>query len=124
MYEDLKKYPTLAKAAREVPLNPVVLDEHRTEPVSPEADSITHPESALWASLFNVRYQMLLLDLLLALSTSREREPDLRKQLMSWAAHNEMEFVKQIGQLLPTLPRHPGNTNLRRRAVRNRPVSA
>ncbi len=113
MYEDLQRNPALAAAAREVPLNPVVADEHRTEPVSAEADSITDPESVLWAKLFNARYQMLLLDLLLALSTSRETEPDLRKDLMCWATRNEMEFLKQIGQLLPNLPRHAGSRNLR-----------
>jgi hypothetical protein len=113
IYEDLKANPGLAGAARSVPLSPVVLDSHRTEPVDSEAEPITHPASKLWAKLFNVRYQMLLLDVLLALSTSRKRDPGLRRKLTTWAARYEMEFLKQIGQLLPNLPRHRHSTQLR-----------
>ena len=85
IYEDLKANPKLAKAARPVPVNPVVWGTDRKEPVAPESQSITHPESKLWATLFNVRYQMLLLDVLLALSTSRGGDPEMPKQLTSWA---------------------------------------
>jgi hypothetical protein len=110
IYEDLQAAPRLAHAAMEVPINPVVRNPAQKEPVAPGAQAITHPESKLWASLFNVRYQMLLLDILLALSTSR-RPPHgkLRTTLTTWAAAHEMEFLKRIGQLLPTLPRtHQG----------------
>jgi hypothetical protein len=113
IYNDLEANPALATVARRVPLNPVVRDSHRKEPVRKEAESITHPESKLWAQLFNVRYQMLLLDILVALSTSREADPDLRKVLTTWAGRHEMEHLKQIGQLLPTLPRHLGSKLLR-----------
>jgi hypothetical protein len=113
IYNDLEDNPALAAAARHVPLNPVVRDSHRMEPVGSDAEFITHPESKLWAQLFNVRYQMLLLDVLLALSTSRDTAPDLRSDLTAWAGRYEMEFLKQIGQLLPTLPRHPGSKRLR-----------
>jgi Ferritin-like len=106
MYDELRGNPKLALAARPVPLNPFVPRADRKEPVQREADPITHPESKLWADLFNVRYQMLLLDVLLALSTSRSSNRKLRATLTSWAAGNEMEHLKQIGQLLPTLPRH------------------
>jgi hypothetical protein len=113
IYEDLTGNPALAGAAREVPLNPVVPGVHRTEPVRTEAEPITHPETKLWAQLFNTRYQMLLLDILLALSTSRDRDPDLRSKVTKWAKRDEMEYLKQIGQLLPNLPRHRGSTRLR-----------
>jgi hypothetical protein len=113
IYDELKSHPDLAAAARAVPLNPFVRDTHRTEPVDPGAESITNPETQLWANLFNARYQMLLLDVLLALSTSRDRHPDLRTELIAWASRNEMEFLKQIGQLLPNLPRHRGSADLR-----------
>lgn len=116
IYEDFKRHPDLSKAAMAVPLNPVVLNSHRTEPVDPESEPITHPESSLWAQLFNTRYQMLLLDVLLALSTSLDRkrgDPELRSTLSGWASRNEMEFLKRMGQLLPTLPRHEGSTHPR-----------
>jgi hypothetical protein len=112
IYEDLRAHPDLLAAARRVPLNPVVHDRHRKEPVQADAEFITHPESKLWAQLFNVRYQMLLLDILIALSTSRSQAAGLRSTLTSWASAHEMEHLKRIGQLLPTLPRHPGKTNL------------
>jgi hypothetical protein len=94
-------------------LNPIVPGVHRTEPVRAEAESITHPETRLWAQLFNTRYQMLLLDVLLALSTSRANDPDLRSELTTWAGRFEMEYLKQIGQLLPNLPRKRGSKRLR-----------
>jgi hypothetical protein len=106
IYEDLEAEPRLAHAARDVPVNPVVLNRAQQEPVAAGAQSITHPQSKLWASLFNVRYQMLLLDVLLALSNSRYgSQSKLRGTLTNWAAGHEMEFLKRIGQLLPTLPR-------------------
>jgi hypothetical protein len=106
IYEDLEAEPRLAHAARDVPVNPVVLNRAQQERVAAGAQTITHPQSRLWASLFNVRYQMLLLDVLLALSTNRhEPQGELRGTLTNWAAGHEMEFLKRIGQLLPTLPR-------------------
>lgn len=113
MYDELESSPSLSRAARKVPLNPVIKDSHRSEPVAPLADFITYPESVLWARLFNTRYQMLLLDILLGLSTSRNRDPGLREQLLTWGARWEMEFLKQIGQLLPSLPRHKGSKYLK-----------
>ena len=113
IFNDLRENPALLAAARSVPLNPVVRNRHRTEPVQPGADCITHPESRLWAQLFNFRYQMLLLDVLLALSTSRFDNPRLRSSLTQWAGRHEMEHLKQIGQLLPALPRHFRSKRLR-----------
>jgi len=113
IYDKLTSHPHLTAAARAVPLNPFVLDSHRTEPVSPGAEAITNPETQLWAKLFNARYQMLLLDVLLALSTSRVRDPKLRTELITWASRNEMEFLKQIGQLLPNLSRDRGSPEKR-----------
>jgi hypothetical protein len=94
-------------------LNPVVPDRHRKDPVHAGAEFITHPESRRWAKLFNIRYQMLLLDMLLALSTSRRKDPNRRDMFTEWASRHEMEHLKHIGQLLPTLPRRSGGGNLR-----------
>jgi hypothetical protein len=98
IYRDVVAKPNLLAAARRVHAG---------------AEFITHPESRRWAKLFNIRYQMLLLDMLLALSTSRRKDPNLRKMLTKWASRHEMEHLKQIGQLLPTLPRKSGGSNLR-----------
>jgi hypothetical protein len=113
IYHDVVSKPDLLAAARPVALNPVVPDRHRKEPVHAGAEFITHPESRHWAKLLNIRYQMLLLDILLALSTSRRKHPQLRKTLMEWTSQHEMEHLKQIGQLLPTLPRKAGRGILR-----------
>jgi hypothetical protein len=113
IYKDVVAKPTLLAAARRVPLNPVVPDRHRKDPVHASAEFITHPESRRWAKLFNIRYQMLLLDILLALSTSRRKDAKLRAMITEWASRHEMEHLKQIGQLLPSLPRKFGGRSLR-----------
>src|SRR5215469_7291460 len=113
IYRDVVAKQNLLAAARRVPLNPVVPDRHRQDPVHAKAEFITHPESKRWAKLFNIRYQMLLLDTLLALSTSRRKDANLRAMLTEWASRHEMEHLKQIGQLLPTLPRKSGAGSLR-----------
>jgi hypothetical protein len=113
IYRDLVAKPGLLAAARRVPLNPVVPDRHRKDPVHASAEFITHPESRRWAKLFNIRYQMLLINILLALSTSRRKEPNLRNMLTEWASQHEMEHLKQIGQLLPSLPRNSAGGTLR-----------
>jgi hypothetical protein len=113
IYRDVVAKSDLLAAARRVPLNPVVPDRHRKDPVHASAEFIMHPASRRWAKLFNIRYQMLLLDMLLALSTSRRKDPNLRDMLTEWASRHEMEHLKQIGQLLPTLPRKSGGGNLR-----------
>jgi hypothetical protein len=113
IYRDVVAKPNLLAAARRVPLNPVVPDRHRKDRVHASAELITHPESKRWAKLFNIRYQLLLLDMLLALSTSRRKDPNLRAMLTRWASRHEMEHLKQIGQLLPSLPRKSGGGSLR-----------
>ena len=55
------------------------------------------------AKLLNVRYQMLLLDTLQSLSSSRATDLADRKLYANWAI-SEMEFIKKIAQLLPHLP--------------------
>lgn len=97
-------------AVLDVPVNPVAADRRRAGLPGGSRNFITQRESKLWAQMFNLRYQMLLIDILLALSTDRRRESTLRQQIVEWAVVHEMEFLRVIGQLLPTLPRHPGST--------------
>jgi hypothetical protein len=61
---------------------------------------IKNPRSKLWGELFNARYQLMLLNILESLSTSRSKNAARRENLARWALV-EMEFVKKIGQLLP-----------------------
>jgi hypothetical protein len=96
-------------AIRDVPMNPVVSDQRHANAPHGFRNFITEPQAKMWARLFNLRYQMLLLDILLALSTNRFKNAGLRKELLNWAVIGEMEFLRVIGQLLPLLPRHAGS---------------
>jgi hypothetical protein len=113
IYGELDIHKSWGEAAKDVPLNPYVPDRHRTEPVATGAEAITHPETKLWAKLFNARYQMLLLDILLALSASKWHDAHLRTELTTWAASYEMEFLKQLGQMLTNMPRYRGSNKVR-----------
>jgi Ferritin-like len=110
IFEEFEKESArFERAVLGVPLNPVVGDRRRTGLPHGSRSYITQPEAKLWAQLFNLRYQMLLIDILLALSTSRHKETALRQQIVEWAVVREMEFLRVIGQLLPTMHRHAGS---------------
>ena len=72
--------------------------------------TITHPVALLWATLFNVRYEMLLLKLSRAMSLPRatvEEDPDLagRQQLIRQAVDEEMlQVLRPIADRLTHLP--------------------
>lgn len=91
--------------ARSVPTNPNTLH-LPSEDAAVERGRITHPATRLWASLFNVRYRMLLTDLAHALRLSGEDQSALtnRGHLRDWA-FTEMQFgIKAIAKTLTTLP--------------------
>jgi hypothetical protein len=107
MYQAFKKdEPHLSRAVMRVPTNPMTPRRSAPRPQGVKA-VITHPTTKLWALLCDLRYQMLLLDVLLALSSSRRTTGDVRRALTEWAVVHEMEFLKRIGQLLPRLPQRP-----------------
>lgn len=96
-------------AVRDVPVNPVASDQRHAGTPRGIRNFTTEPRAKMWAQLFNLRYQMLLIDILLALSTSRRKDGELRRKLIQWAVNSEMDFLRVIGQFLPTLPRHAGS---------------
>jgi Ferritin-like len=96
-------------AIRDVPMNPVASDQRRANAPLGFRNFITEPKAKMWASLFNLRYQMLVIDILLALSTNRRKSGELRRKLLNWAVIGEMDFLRVIGQFLPSLPRHAGS---------------
>ena len=113
----LKIYQELAdleKAGRhdyvlDVPTNPTTRSAPRDGGTGPDG-RITHPGTLRWAELFNRRYEMLLLDIALALSF---RSADLidgvrirRMLAREWAVQKEMKLaLSQIAGTLATLPK-------------------
>ena len=89
----------------DVPTNPVATGIGKADGRGTGSLRITNPVAKLWAQLCDLRYQMLLLDLLLALSTDRANA--LRSTLTRWAVAYEMRFVGRIAQLLPSLKARP-----------------
>ncbi len=81
-----------------VPDNPYVVKSWATS-----GTPIRAPQSKWWAELLNTRYQLMLLNVLDTLNSSRTAHGPDRQMFAAWAAI-EMEFVKKIGQLLPYLP--------------------
>jgi hypothetical protein len=110
IFEEFKSQESRFRGAvREVPTNPVASDQRRANVPHGFRNFITEPQAKMWARLFNLRYQMLVIDILLALSTNRRKNSELRKTLLDWAVVGEMEFLRVIGQFLPLLPRHSGS---------------
>jgi Ferritin-like len=92
-----------------VPVNPAASDHRRRDVPPGYRNFVTQPQAKMWAQLFNLRYQMLLIDILLALSTNRRTCKELRQKLIDWAVGGEMRYLRFIGQLLPTIHRHAGS---------------
>jgi len=86
---------------------------------------ITHPDSLLWASLFNARYQIMLTELYLAVAQPRPSNPGAvgRDALINHAISGEMRGsmgVRGLARKLVTLPRlavTPGGTETPERAA-------
>jgi hypothetical protein len=101
------------KPARDVVVNPVVLA-NSTDKAPPGCTAITDERSKLWASLFNLRYRMLLAYLTHALLLARQDEdgemPSLRGAIMH-RVFAEMYNLKTISGILM---RRPSGANGRR----------
>jgi len=94
-----------ANAVLDVPSNPFVV----ANPSHPTAEpsEVSHPTTGNWCTLFNLRYRILLLDLVAGLSLNRAVNADLRNTLiMEWAVEFEMSFaLSRIAKLLTGKPR-------------------
>ena len=103
--------------ARDIATNPTT----STRPGVPKGSQITNPQTTLWLRLFNCRYQMLLLDIALAMSfTSSEQldgEPARTKLAQEWAVFGEMTgALSNLARLLMKLPKDntPGGPGIPR----------
>jgi hypothetical protein len=75
-------------AVLDIPVNPST-DSSSTGASS--ANLITDPVSLRWAQVLNLRYQILLLDIVVGLGIDRSKEAPLRTKITnSWAVRNEM----------------------------------
>jgi len=95
--------------ARNVPVNPIVLSETVTdsETSGVEGTVITHPEAVKWAHLLNVRYRLLLVNLLHAfeypsnLSEASQMSP---RGLLIHATFGEMYNLHALSEILVEVP--------------------
>jgi hypothetical protein len=97
MYTTFASIPTLA--IQDVPTNPfVAVDAGGPPDTSPGA--ITNVETGMWATLLNVRYRMLLLNILIGLSLDNTTDGDLRGTVIgTWAVESEMmSFIAPVAK--------------------------
>jgi hypothetical protein len=103
--------------AKNVPVNPVVLSKIGSEhgESSSEQTEITHPETVLWAHLFNVRYRMLLVTLLRTFeypSNLSEASQSTPRGLLIHATFGEMYNLRALAQILMQMPLTEGKSDL------------
>src|SRR5207253_556544 len=81
-----------------------------------EAGRITHPKSVRWARLFDVRYQLLLLELWLGVWTDQAVTGALGRADLISAALSEMgsRIARLAGRLLPGMDLKDVNNNGRK----------
>jgi hypothetical protein len=91
-------------AVLDIPINPST-DSNGTG--APSANSITDPITLRWAQVLNLRYQILLLDVVVGLGIDRSKEALLRGKIMhSWAVQTEMSgFLSTIAIALTSKKR-------------------
>ena len=82
--------------------NPMVKTGNRKGLGKETGTPIANTRSKQWAELLNVRYHLMLLNIMDSLNESRASEPEKRR-LYAQLAVVEMEFVKKIGQALPRM---------------------
>jgi hypothetical protein len=121
-YEAYESYASsLPKGVRDVPVNPTT----RNKPV--HHGQITDPKAHLWARLFDLRYQLLILELALGVQTAPGTTGALGRDSLFNDALDEMRRrIKRIGDvLLPTMPlRKGGGTKLKAGAPFELPQTA
>jgi Ferritin-like len=86
-----------------VPRNPRVASAKGSRGPGAETGTVIRNRGAeQWGALFNLRYQLMLLNIRDALGASRRTAAERRQMLAGWATV-EMEFLKKIGQALPRM---------------------
>jgi hypothetical protein len=119
IYKQFKKKDARSLIMK-VPVNPRIKGTKGSRGKGQEIGTlITNHSTKLWGTLFNLRYQLMLLNVIDSLSASRQTMAAKRRLLARWATE-EMEFMKKIGQALPRMylrnekKQKPSNQKLRR----------
>jgi rubrerythrin len=103
----------LAGRVLNVPVNPNTGGRKQSDPAADQA-RITHPAALRWARLLNARYQILLMELTLALHQPRQPDdgsPLGRSALIAASINPEMTVaIKRIAGRLTELPRKEGGS--------------
>jgi hypothetical protein len=103
IYREFEEDPDSASMILNVPVNPRIKGVKGSRGVGRETGTlITNRRTKLWGELFNLRYQLMLLNVVDSLAESRKAMAEKRRVFARWAAA-EMEFMKKIGQALPRL---------------------
>jgi hypothetical protein len=104
------------RAYKAVPGAPAMIRTQALDPTTTQGATggITDPTTLLWANLANLRYQMLLLDIALALSIgtigSVPGTTAARRDFIAWAFGVEMlTSIKKLGEELRAMPLHVGS---------------
>lgn len=102
IYTEFKKAGSKSMIMK-VPVNPRIKDFKGSRGAGRETGTlITNRRTKLWGALFNLRYQLMLLNVVDSLAESRKTMAEKRRLFARWSAV-EMEFMKKIGQALPRL---------------------
>lgn len=103
-FEDYARFvDSGAEPTLPVPTDPTTGDESPSAP----RNSITHPSSRLWAELCDVRYQMLVGELWLAILLPANDATNPRAQLFRKSVQTEMKTgIAKIARKLASLPRN------------------
>ena len=110
-FDRLSRLYTSARTLSALPIKNIPDNPHTTPEGSsdPEAESglITHPVARKLATLFNLRYAMLLTEIAHIAQTPRSIKVDgnsVRVTLANWAIYTEMRFIATLSDLLNIQP--------------------
>jgi hypothetical protein len=103
--------------SRQVPVDPIVLSEAQDAAAGAELDGtpIRHPESKLWAHLFNIRYELLLTSLLHTFeypNNVTDVSQTRPRGLLLHSTFGEMYSIRALSEILVQMPLAPGNSPL------------
>jgi hypothetical protein len=114
IYRDFPEVDDVWDPARRVPVNPIVTTQLREPEVAKALDRrevkptpITHPDTQLWAHLFNVRYRLLMTCLLRTFEYPNNTAPATQvspRGLLLNAVFGEMYNLRALAQALVEMP--------------------
>jgi hypothetical protein len=104
--------------SRPVPDNPIVLSQEQDSKAGKDwgGTPITHPESRLWGHLFNIRYELLLTNLLHTFeypNNTSEVSQTTPRGLLLHSTFGEMYNIRALSEILVQMPLGSGNSPLR-----------